>query len=133
LEMGVRCWITRSPAARRATWQVVEQFVPCVVAGGLITAVLVRCAPESCWMLPGLWAVLFGLGVFSVGRLLPRAIAWVGVFYVAAGIVSLIAGSDGAALSPWAMGAVFGPGQLASAGILYVTIERSAGGRHESA
>ena len=30
--------------------------------GGLLTVVLVRLAPESLWMLPGLWQILFSLG-----------------------------------------------------------------------
>src|SRR5262245_20478757 len=31
-----------------------EQFCPAIAAGGLVTLVLVRHAPESVWMLPGL-------------------------------------------------------------------------------
>ena len=49
-----------------------EQFLPGIVAGFLLTGVLLRCAPQSLWMLPGLWQVLFSTGVFASCRFLPR-------------------------------------------------------------
>ena len=42
----------------------VEQFLPSVGAGALISVVLVRFVPGSVWMLPGLWQITFSLGVF---------------------------------------------------------------------
>ena len=35
------------------------------LAGALITFVLVRSVPSATWMLPGLWQIIFSLGVFS--------------------------------------------------------------------
>ncbi len=75
-------------------------------------------------MLPGLWAVLFSLGVFASCRLLPKPTFWVGVFYLLAGCVGLIFGPGDLALSPWLMGGTFGTGQLLTACILYWTLER---------
>jgi hypothetical protein len=66
-----------------------EQFLPAIVAGLLLTVVLVRYAPQSLWMLPGLWQVIFSLGVFSSCQFLPRPIFAVGVWYLAAGLVAL--------------------------------------------
>ncbi|HEY4975067.1 MAG TPA: hypothetical protein VII41_15745, partial [Steroidobacteraceae bacterium] len=37
----------------------VEQFLPAIVAGGLLTVALLQVAPQSLWMLPGLWQVVF--------------------------------------------------------------------------
>jgi len=65
----------------------IEQFLPVGVAGALLTAVLVWTSPASVWMLPGLWQILFGLGVFSSLRFLPRALAIVGAWYLASGVV----------------------------------------------
>ena len=48
-----------------------------MVAGGLLTFVLLHQAPQCLWMLPGLWCVFFSLGVFASYRLLPRATFWV--------------------------------------------------------
>jgi predicted membrane channel-forming protein YqfA (hemolysin III family) len=117
----------REPAAawrRRITWLAIEQFVPCLVAGGLLTAVLVLSAPEALWMLPGLWQVLFSLGVFASCRLLPRATFGVAAFYLATGCLCLVLARDDMALSPWAMGIPFGLGQLYAAAVLYWTLER---------
>jgi hypothetical protein len=67
---------------------------------------------------------MFSLGVFASCRLLPRSVFAVGVFYMAAGIMSLVWARGDAALSPWAMGLPFGVGQLLAAAMLYVTLER---------
>ena len=56
----------------------VEQFLPSLVAGALLTIVLVHYVPASCWMLPGLWQIIFSivfflLAAFCRGRWLPSA------------------------------------------------------------
>jgi hypothetical protein len=104
----------------------VGQFAPSVVAGGLLTFVLFRQAPDAAWMLPGLWSIFFSLGIFASYRLLPKATFWIGVFYMMAGILGLLWARDAFAFSPWAMGLSFGVGQLASAAILYWTLERNS-------
>jgi hypothetical protein len=67
-------------------------------------------------MLPGLWQVLFSMGVFASCRFLPRQMFAVGVWYLAAGVTCLALGSG--AFSPWAMGLPFGFGQLMVATVL---------------
>jgi hypothetical protein len=119
-------WRTRGPAGslrREITWLAVEQFVPCLAAGALVTVVLVRSAPESLWMLPGLWQILFSLGVFASCRLLPRATFLVALFYLVAGLTTLSVARGEATLSPWAMGLPFAVGQWLAAGVLYRTLE----------
>jgi hypothetical protein len=120
--------VDRASAWRRqVTWLAVEQFIPCLVAGGVLTVVVVARAPESLWMLPGLWQVLFSLGVFASCRLLPRATFGVAVFYLFAGAACLARARGADALSPWAMGLPFGCGQLLAAAVLYWTLERGDG------
>jgi hypothetical protein len=123
-EMTLRARQAGSPWRREITWLAVEQFLPSLVAGGLLTFVLVRCAVESLWMLPGLWQILYSLGVFASCRLLPRATFVVAVFYLASGLSCLALARGGAAFSPWAMGLPFGVGQLLAAAVLYRTLER---------
>jgi len=127
LEMTVRCRKAASPWTARLTWMAVEQFLPCVLAGGLLTFVIWTAAEQSAWMLPGLWAILFSLGVFASCRLLPRPIFWIGGFYLLAGGFCLSSGPGEAALSPWRMAATFGVGQILTAGILFFTLERNHG------
>ena len=98
----------------------VEQFLPAAGAGVLVTLVLLRSAPGALWILPGLWQVIFGLGVFASCRFLPRPVASAGVWYLLCGLFCLSLG-DARALSPWAMGIPYAAGQLLVAGILRFT------------
>jgi hypothetical protein len=90
----------------------VEQFLPAIVAGGLLTVALLRVAPSSLWMLPGLWQIVFSLGVFASCRFLPRPMFLVGVWYLACGLGCLALVPIEFRLSPWVMGIPFGVGQL---------------------
>jgi hypothetical protein len=101
--------------------------LPCVVAGGLATLVIARSPEPVAWMLPGLWAIFFSLGVFASRRLLPRATIWVAFYYLIAGLAGLALARGEHALSPWAMGLSFGGGQLLAALVLYRTLERDHG------
>src|SRR5262245_17338319 len=58
-EICYRAQMARLTLTRRTTIFAVEQFVPSLVAGGLVTLVIVQRASGLAWMLPGLWAVLF--------------------------------------------------------------------------
>lgn len=89
-----------------------EQFLPSIVAGGLLTIVLPATAPASVWMLPGLWQIIFSLGVFASSRLLPRPVYIAGVWYLCTGLSCLALLGPTRALSPWAMGLPFTLGQL---------------------
>jgi hypothetical protein len=112
--------------AKQLTWLAVGQFAPCLIAGAVVTLMIVRHAPTHAVLLPGLWQVLFSLGVFASFRLMPRAIAVVGVVYLTAGSVNLAFASGSAALSPWVMGLPFGLGQLLTAAVLYWNLERES-------
>jgi hypothetical protein len=95
----------------------IEQFLPAVTAGVLITFALVRFAPGSLWMLPGLWQIVFSLGVFSTARILPKVVFIVGIWYLGCALACLAMGQSDP-LSPWSMGIPFGVGQLLVACIL---------------
>jgi hypothetical protein len=101
----------------------VEQFLPCIVVGLLLTVVLMCVAPQDSWMLPGLWAVLFSLGVFASCRFLPRQMFAVGAWYLTAGLLSLLIAAGHHVLLPWAMGISFGVGQLLVAAVLHFGFE----------
>ncbi len=127
IAMAYYSWRASSPLSRTLTALAVGQFLPCVVAGGLLTAVLWLHARDALWMLPGLWAIIFSLGIFASFRLLPRATFLVAVYYLAAGILCLMWAQEEHALSLWAMALPFGVGQLLAAAILYWTLERPHG------
>jgi hypothetical protein len=119
----VRC---DSILERETTLCAVQQLIPSLVAGLLITCVLFRFAPEALWMLPGLWAVCFSLGIYASRTLLPPATRWVGGYYMLSGLLALAVFQHELAFSPWAMAGTFGVGQLLSAVVLYWTLERRA-------
>ena len=102
---------------RRRTRRVMGQFLPCVLAGALLTAALAR-SDALVPLLPGRWALVFGLGVVAVRPHLPRAVGVVGVGYVFAGGALL-------AWQPpeppgWCVGGVFGAGHLLTALALWL-------------
>lgn len=117
----------RNPLARRRTDIVVGQFVPCLAAGVLVTlACLVQMALLP-W-LPGLWALLFSLGVFAARPYLPRMIGYGALYYLGAGGVLLALAPARTSLAPWAMGLTFGIGHILIGLILYWNLERGKNG-----
>jgi hypothetical protein len=129
LDMILRSRRIHSGLAQEMIWAAVEQFLPAGVAGGLLTAVLLQYSPDDLWMLPGLWQIVFSLGVFACCRFLPRAIFAVGIWYLVAGLACLVFAQADNAFSPWAMGAPYGVGQLLVAAILQRHAAGEADGR----
>jgi hypothetical protein len=117
IEMYARTRRMHTGMADEMIRMAVEQFLPSVGVGGLVTYVLLRFVPGTQWMLPGMWQVIFSLGVFASCRFLPRATLAAGAWYLLTGLTSLALG-DGRALSPWGMGVPYGAGQMLVAGIL---------------
>jgi hypothetical protein len=115
-----------SDSERRRSRLVVGQFLPALGAGGCITIAIVPFAPALAMMLPGIWALLFGVATFAARPYLPREAAFIAAFYWVAGLILLGTCRDVHALSPWMVGVPFSAGQLISAGVLYWTFERPA-------
>lgn len=108
---------------RRRTRLVIGQFLPSLVAGAVITLALVMLSLALVPLLPGLWALMFGVAVFGARPYLPRATGWVALFYLATGAWLLWHAGAGAP-SPWEVGGTFGAGQLFASGVLYWNLER---------
>ena len=122
-EMVARTRRVHGGLADEMLYAAAEQYIPAGVAGTLITVVLYRFAPDALKLLPGLWQIIFSLGVFASSRSLPRGMFAVGVWYLAAGLATL-ALSGNASFSALAMAIPFGVGQLLMAFVLY----RATGG-----
>lgn len=113
-----------TPTERRQSRRVIGQFLPALVAGAFATVAFVRLSPALAALLPGLWALLFGVGVFAARPYVPRASGWVALYYWTAGLALLWSAQDIHTLSPWAVGGTFGVGQFLAAGALYWNLER---------
>ena len=74
-------------------------------------------------MLPGLWQIVFSLGLFAACRSLPRAMFAAAVWYLVAGLGSLAFASGSHALSPYAMAVPYGLGQI----LIAIVLHRAAG------
>jgi hypothetical protein len=117
---------------RRRTEQVHAQFTPSLVAAACITVALLRVDAALASFLPGLWSLLFGVGIFSARPHLPMAAAIVSAYYAIAGVALLwMLGTSAlpAGIAPWfgwTVGGVFGAGQLIGAAVLYWSLERNS-------
>ena len=123
-ELAVRYWKSKSPLQREQTLSAAQQFVPSLVAGAGMTFALVQFSPNAVHLLPGLWAIVFSLGIFASCRQLPPPAVVVAIYYLAAGVACLALAREANALSPWAMAGTFGVGQFLTAAVLYLTLER---------
>src|SRR5689334_18747131 len=124
VELITRYVKSDSPLQRAQTRHAVEQFVPCLVAGACTTWAVLRFSPDTVHLLPGLWSIMFSLGVFASCRQLPRPAIVIAIYYLVAGAASLAMARGIHALSPWTMAGTFGVGQLLTAIVLYYSLER---------
>src|SRR6185503_6126440 len=130
-EMISRCIRSQSALQKEMALAAAEQFIPSLVSGALLTFVMVKYAYPQIWLLPGLWAILFALGVFASRRVLPKLVAIVGGYYLLAGLVCIAMTDERSAFSPWTMGLIFAPGQFLAAGVLWWTLERNTTKTHD--
>jgi fumarate reductase subunit D len=119
IEMVARTRRIHSGLADEMIHAATEQFIPAGVAGVLLTFVLYRFAPQSLWMLPGLWQIVFSLGLFASCRSLPRPMFAAALWYLATGLASLAFANGAQAFSPYAMAVPYSVGQLYIAVVLY--------------
>ncbi|WP_165072354.1 hypothetical protein [Paludisphaera rhizosphaerae] len=122
-EMLIHARSSDSSLTREQTALAMEQFSPCLAAGGLTTLVIARSCPTLVWILPGLWQIFYSLGIFATSRLLPRPMLLVAVFYGLTGLATLAAAQGEWAMNPIAMGLPFSVGQFLAAAILHRTLE----------
>jgi hypothetical protein len=117
-------FLRQSAQERRKILFVWCQFVPCLAAGGIAGSGIAAAAPQAAPLLPGLWALVFSLGIFSSRPFLPRTTGWVGIYYLVCGAWLLLhpAPLDRAG---WMLALVFFVGQCAAALMLYLKVERS--------
>jgi hypothetical protein len=110
--------------ARRRTRRVIGQLLPGLLGGAIVTASFVHLGPGLVPLLPGIWALSFGLGIFASRPYLVRASGWVALYYYAAGAALLWTAGRPGTLDAWAVGGTFGVGQLLTAGVLYWNLEQ---------
>jgi hypothetical protein len=119
VEVVTRSKRAHSGLANEMVMSAVEQLLPAVAAGVLLTCVMARSASESLWMLPGLWQILLSLGLYASARSVPRPMILTGGWYLCSGLACIAFAHGDDAFSPIAMGASFGVGQLIAAVLIH--------------
>ncbi|HET7217050.1 MAG TPA: hypothetical protein VFJ02_03345 [Vicinamibacterales bacterium] len=109
--------------ARRRTRRVVGQLLPSLLGGAIVTVCFVHLSAALVPLLPGLWAICFGIGIFASTPYLVRASGWVALYFYAMGVLLLWTARGPETLSPWSVGGTFGVGQLLTAAVLYWNLE----------
>jgi hypothetical protein len=103
----------------------VAQFLPAGIAGAILPFVLLHVTRDVFWMLPGLWQIIFSLGVFASCRCLPRPMFLVGAWFLLTGLACIALG-DGRALAPATMAGAYGIGMTLVAAIHYLSAKRAS-------
>jgi hypothetical protein len=125
---AVHLYTVREDAfARRRTRRVLTQFLPCIFAGAVVTIAVAR-IPEYVEFLPGLWGMIFGLGITATRPHLPPGIGLVGLWYTASGAAFLLRSIPKEGPSGWAVGFEFGVGHLLTALVLWRDSEEESDG-----
>jgi uncharacterized membrane protein HdeD (DUF308 family) len=112
-------------SSRRQTRRVVGQFLPSVAGGAAIAVCFGHLSAALVPLLPGLWAICFGIGTFASRLYLPRASGWIALYYYVAGFSLLWIARGPESLSGWWVGGTFGVGQLLAALVLWWNLERT--------
>lgn len=111
-------WFLFDPAAGRDPKRLrpVIDVLPPLAVGAILTFVLVIDGRYE--YLFGTWMCLYGLANLAGRHTLPRHIAWIGLYYIAAGALNLTLLRQ-PFLNPWPMGIVFFIGEWVSGMILH--------------
>lgn len=109
VQMLTRAQRLHSGIADEMIRMAVVQFLPSAVAGAVLPFLLLHAAPGAIWMLPGLWQIVFSLGVFASCRCLSRPMYLAGVWFFFTGLACLSLG-DARGLAPAAMAVPYATG-----------------------
>jgi len=112
-------------SGRRQTRRVAGQFLPALAAGAAIGICLAPLGTAFVVLLPGIWAIAFGVGIFACRPYLPRASGAVALYYFAAGIALLRMAPAAGSIGGWWIGGTFAVGQFFAAAVLWWNLERS--------
>ena len=102
----------------------VAQFLPAGIAGAILPFLLLYAAPGVLWMLPGLWQIIFSLGVFACCRYLPRPMLLAGTWFLLTGLICIALGPE-RGLAPFTMAGAFGVGMALVALIHYLSAKKA--------
>ncbi|WP_062218689.1 hypothetical protein [Aureimonas sp. D3] len=126
VEMVLRTGRAHGGLADAMLHQAIQHFLPAGFAGAAFAAIIARFSPDQAWLIPGLWQVLVGLGLFAAAPSLPRGAMLAAAWYFVCGFAVMMMLAGQSTISPWAMALPFAIGQT----ILALVIHRASGSGH---
>lgn len=103
----------------------VAQFLPAAIAGAILPFIMLRVSLSVFWMLPGLWQIVFSLGVFASCRCLPRPMILVGGWFLLTGLACVALG-DTRSLAPSTMSGAYAVGMALVGAIHYFSSRKAS-------
>ncbi|KAJ8136094.1 hypothetical protein OY671_010693, partial [Metschnikowia pulcherrima] len=95
-EAIIRARASHRSMADRMSSTTLNRFMPVAAAGAVAGIVVSLCVPEHARLLPGIWQLSMGVGIFAVSPSSPRQMIWAAAFYFVAAAGSLSSsGQDG--------------------------------------
>jgi len=130
-EMLIRARISGNELVAKMHWSLARQIAPSLLVGFVLTLLIAAHALEQTdgstglmWALPGVWSMIYGLGLFSCHKHLPSQTLGVAAYFVFAGVLILAYNWSTRELAGWQMIATFGVGQACLAIVLFWNLER---------
>jgi hypothetical protein len=123
-QMLVRANRIHSSMADEMIRTAVAQFLPAGIAGAILPFVLLHVTPSVLWLLPGLWQIIFSLGVFASCRCLPRPMLLVGMWFLFTGLACIALG-DKRALAPATMSYAYAIGMAFVSAIHHLSAKKA--------
>ena len=139
IEMLIRSRISGNRLVGKMHWSLARHIAPSFLVGFVLTLMIAMHAHEVnamvegpasaglVWALPGLWSMIYSLGLFNCRRDLPAQAIRVAVYFLFAGVILLIYNWSTRDLGGWQMLASFGVGQAFLGGVLFWNLERRRG------
>ena len=124
VQMFTRANRLHSGMADEMVRMAVAQFLPAAAAGVMLPLVLLHITTNVFWMLPGLWQIIFSLGVFASCRCLSRWMLLAGIWFLVTGMACLALG-DARALAPATMADAYAVGMALVALIHHLSAEKA--------
>ena len=133
-EMLIRARISTNELVTKMHWSLARQIAPSLLVGFVLTILIAAHELEQpanssglTWALPGVWSMIYGLGLFACYKHLPTQTLGVAVYFLSAGMVILAYSWSTRELAGWQMIASFGVGQACLAIVLFWNLERRHG------
>jgi len=110
LEAVPRARFVHGAAAETMMVAAARLIMPFAAAQIVIAWVICRYAPQSAWLVPGLWQIVTALVGFCAVPSLPRKVMWAAAWFFLSGTAVLIVAGTLHALQPWMMGVPYAVG-----------------------